>query len=68
MLSTDLIMKVISQLNIHNGCSPSFNDIHMATVAQLNTPISDDDVKDAIEKLMEIGLVVKDCNGGFIVR
>ena len=68
MLSTDLIIEVISQLNIYKGCSPSFDDIHRAVVARLNVSLGDDDVKDEIEKLMEVGLVVKDCRGGFIVK
>ena len=68
-MTTDDLTRTIKKFSAANGRGPkSLQELHEILVSELNSPISDADVREELEKATQVGIVGIDDNGCFVVR
>ena len=68
-MTTDDLIRAIKKFTAENGRGPnSIQELQESLVAELNTSVSDTNVRDELGKAVQVGIVGIDGNGCFVVR
>ena len=63
-MTTNDLTRVIKKFAIANGRGPnSIEELQEAMVSELNTSVSDVDVREELEKAIQVGIVGRDADG-----